>query len=53
MANPNPFNAPLIQVLKEAIFRCRERIERAEQDITRYKVELLKLGVDPDVIDSL
>lgn len=46
-------NAPLIQVLKNTIFRERERIERAEQEIIKLKFELVELGVDPEEADSL
>ena len=46
-------NAPLIKVLKDTIWRERERIERCEQEITKLKFELVDLGVDPEEVDSL
>jgi len=39
-------NGPLIQVLKTALEREREKIRRAEQEIFTLKMELLELGVE-------
>lgn len=39
-------NAPLIHVLKQALFREKEKIRRAEQEIFKLKMELLELGVE-------
>lgn len=39
-------NAALIQVLKNALWREREKIERAEQEIIKLKLALLDLGVE-------
>jgi len=39
-------NRALIQVLKDALQRERERIDRAEIEIIKLKQELLALGVE-------
>lgn len=39
-------NAELIQVLKNAVQREYDRIDRAEKEIIRLKLELLELGVE-------
>lgn len=39
-------NAELIQVLKNAVQREYDRIDRAEREIIRLKLELLELGVE-------
>ena len=45
-------NSELIEVIKAAIWRERERIDRAEKEIIKLRLELLELGVDPEVIES-
>lgn len=40
------YNAPLIQVLKNALYREQEKIKRAEQEIFNIKTKLLELGVE-------
>lgn len=39
-------DSTLIQVLKEAIWREQERIERAQAEIVKLKQELSDLGVE-------
>lgn len=46
-------NSVLIQVLKDTIFRERERISRAEEEITKLKFELVEAGADPEEVDLL
>lgn len=52
-------NGPLMEVLKGALAREEEKIERAQQEIIRLKLELLELGVElplrdyePNRVDS-
>lgn len=40
------FNQPVIMVLKRALWREQEKIERAEQEIIKLKLDLLELGVE-------
>lgn len=39
-------NAELIQVLKNAVQREYDRIDHAEREIIKLKLELLELGVE-------
>lgn len=39
-------NSKLIEVLKNALQRERDRIDRAEKEIIKIKLELLELGVE-------
>ena len=39
-------NAPLISVLKSALYRENEKIERAEAEIIKLRLELLDLGIE-------
>lgn len=42
------WNAPLIQVLKDQIFREYERIDLAQKEIIKLKLELYELGVETE-----
>lgn len=42
----NDFNGPLIQVIKDQIAREYDRIDRAQNEIIKLKLELLELGVE-------
>lgn len=39
-------NTALIHVLKQALLREQDKIQRAEQEIFKLKMELLELGVE-------
>lgn len=39
-------NESLIQVLKDALQREYDRIDRAEREVIKLKLELLELGVE-------
>lgn len=39
-------NGPLIQVLKDQIYHEYERIDRAQKEIIRLKLELYDLGIE-------
>ena len=45
-------NPELIRVLKNAIFREQERIQRAEFEIWKLKMELLELGEELPLEES-
>lgn len=46
-SNPHFENInPLIQVLREALWREQERIRSAEREIWNIKIQLLELGVE-------
>ena len=46
-------NGPLIAVLKSELWREQQRIERAQDEMTRIKLELLELGVELPLQESV
>lgn len=45
-------DAPLIRVLKNALFREEEKIEKAQEEIFKLKLELLELGIELPLQES-